>query len=51
MQKFLADAPIEPNALGNVMHICAHFLTQIGDLVDERDLRGQKCVGRILDEF
>ncbi len=36
---------------GDVVHVGADLLAEIGDLVDEGDLDGQEGVGRILDQL
>jgi hypothetical protein len=40
---------VEPDAAGNVLNIGVDRLAQIGDLVDERDLRREEGVGGIFD--
>ena len=51
MQEFAADAAVEADAAGHVLHIGADLLAQIGDLVDEGDLGREKGVGRVFDQF
>jgi len=47
MEELRADAPVEADAAGNVLHIGTCFFADIGHLVDEGDLRGEESVGRI----
>ena len=51
VQELGADAVVEADAARHVLHVGAGPFAQIGDLVDEGDLRGQKGVGGILDEL
>jgi hypothetical protein len=51
MEKLAADAAVEPDAAGDVLDIAAQRLAQIGDLVDEGDLGGEKGVGRVFDQL
>src|ERR1700730_10194130 len=51
MEKLAADAAVEPDAAGDVLDIAAQGLAQIGDLVDEGDLGGEKGVGRVFDQL
>ena len=51
VQKFRANAIVEPNAARDLLDIGADFLRQIGDLVDEGDLGGEESIGRIFDQF
>ena len=48
MEEFGADAVVQTDAARDLLHIGADRLAQVGDLVDEGDLHGQKGVGRIL---
>jgi UDP-glucose-4-epimerase GalE len=50
MQKLAADAAVEPDAAGDILDVGAQSLAQIGDLVDEGDLSGEKGVGRVFDQ-
>ena len=51
MQKFRADAVVEPHAARHVLHVGADRFAQIGDLVDEGDLGGEEGVGRVFDQL
>ena len=51
MEEFAADAAVEADALGDVLHIGADLLAQIGDLVDEGDLGREEGVGGVFDEL
>ena len=51
MQEFSADAVVEPDAAGDLLHVCADFFREIGDLVDEGDLGGEKRVSRVFDQL
>ena len=51
MQKFAANAIIQPHPLGNIMHICPDSLAQIGHLVDIGNLDRQKGIGGIFDQL
>ncbi len=51
MQKLAADAAVETDPLSDVLDVGADRLAQIGDLVDEGDLGGEKGVGRVFDQF
>ena len=51
MQEFRADAIVEADAAGDLLHIGADLLAEIGDLVDEGDLGREKGVRRIFGEF
>ncbi len=51
MQELIADAPIEPNALCDLAHVCARFFAKRGHFVDESDLCGEECVGGVFDHF
>jgi len=50
-QEVLADPLIEAHSAGDLKHVGAGLLADIGDLVDERDLRGQERVGGKLDHL
>src|SRR3546814_12777346 len=51
MQELAADAPVEADAAGDVVHVGADLLTEVGDLVDEVDRGGQEGVAGILGEL
>ena len=51
MEEFCADAIIEAHAARHLLHIGADAFAQIGDLVDEGDLGGEKRVGGVFDQF
>src|SRR5262249_10609839 len=51
MEELAADAAIEANAAGDVVHVRTDRLTDIGNLIDEGDLRRQKRIGRVFDQF
>ncbi|GJD94934.1 hypothetical protein OCOJLMKI_2141 [Methylobacterium iners] len=51
MQELRADAVVEPDAAGDLLHVGADLLAEVGDLVDEGDLGGQEGVGRVLGEL
>jgi hypothetical protein len=44
MKEFRADPVVEADAACDLLHVGAGALSQIGDLVDERDLGGQECI-------
>ncbi len=51
MQEFGADAVVEADAAGHLLHIGADGFAEVGHLVDEGDLHRQEGVGRILDQL
>src|ERR1051326_545949 len=51
MKKLRSDSPIHSNGPGHFMHIAPDLLTKIGNLVNERNLGGQKSVGGIFNQF
>ena len=51
MEELEPDARVVADAEGDLAHVGAHRLAQVGDLVDERHLRGEKRVRRVLDEL
>ena len=51
MQKLVADALVQPDAARHVLNVGPGLFAQIGDLVDEGDLRRQKRVGRVFGQF
>ena len=50
-QELRPDAVVEPHPLGDLEHVGAGLLADVGDLVDERDLGGQESVGGELDHL
>ena len=50
-RNFDADPVVEPDAARHFLHVGAESLAQVGDLVDEGDLRRQEGVRRILDQL
>ena len=51
MQELRADAVVEADAAGHVLHVGAHLLAQIRDLVDEGDLGGEEGVGGVFRQL
>ena len=51
MQELLADAAVQTHALGDLLHVGADALAQVGHLVDEGDLGREEGVGRVLDQL
>ena len=51
LQELRADAVVEAHARGDLDHVRAGLLADVGDLVDEGDLRGQERVGGELDHL
>ena len=51
MQELRADAVVEPDAARDLLHVGADFFGEIGDLVDEGDLGGEKRVGGVFDQL
>ena len=51
MQKLAADAVVEADAAGDLLHVGADLFGEIGDLVDEGDLGGEEGVGRVFDQL
>ena len=51
MEKLAADAAVEADALGDVLHVGADLLAQIGDLVDEGDLGREEAVGGVFRQL
>jgi hypothetical protein len=51
MEKLRANAVIEADAARDILHIGADALAEIGDFVDEGDLRRQKRIGRVFRQF
>ena len=47
MEKLAANAPIHTDRPGHIVNIATNAFTQVRDLVNERDLGGQKGVRRI----
>ena len=46
-----ADPGVQADTPGDGRHVDAELLAQVGHHVDERDLRGEKGVRRLLDQF
>ena len=51
MQELGADAVVEADAAGDLLHVGADALAQIRDLVDEGDLDRQEGVGGVFDQL
>ena len=51
LQELRPDAVVEAHAARDLDHVGAGLLAHVGDLVDERDLRGQERVGGELDHL
>jgi hypothetical protein len=51
VQKFGADAVVEPHAARHVLDVGSDFFRQVRHLVDETDLGRQKCIGGTFDQF
>jgi hypothetical protein len=51
VQKLRADPVVETDASGNLLHVRSDLFAQVGHLVDEGDLHGEKGVGGILDQL
>ena len=51
MQELAPDAVVEADAAGDLLHVGADLLAEVGDLVDEGDLGGQEGVGRVLGQL
>ena len=51
VEKVAADARVEANTLGHGGDVYIEFLAEVRHQVDEGDLRGEKGVGRLLDQF
>ena len=51
MQELRADAVVEADAARDLLHVGADLLAQIGDLVDEGDLGGEKRVGGVFGQL
>ena len=51
LQELGADAVVQAHPLGHLDHVRARLLADVGDLVDEGDLRGQEGVGGELDHL
>jgi hypothetical protein len=51
LQELRADAVVQAHPLGHLDDVRARLLADVGDLVDERDLRGQERVGGELDHL
>jgi hypothetical protein len=51
MQEFAADAAIETDAAGDIVHVGTHTLAHVGHFVNESDFHGEKGIGRVFDQF
>src|SRR5512139_243987 len=51
VKKFGSNPVVKPYPARDFLHVSANFLCKIGDLIDERDLRGEKRVGGVFDQF
>src|SRR3546814_2569562 len=51
VQELAADAPVEADAAGDVVHVGADLLAEIGDLVDNGDLGGEEGVAGVLGQL
>jgi hypothetical protein len=51
MQELVADALVHADALGDLLHVGADLLAEVGDLVDEGDLHGEEGVGGVFDQL
>ncbi len=51
MKELRADAVVEPHAARDVLHIGTDLLAQIGDFVDERDLRREEGIRGVFDQL
>ena len=51
VQKFAADAVVEPHAARHLLHVGADRFAQVGDLVDEGDLGGEEGIGGVFDQL
>ena len=51
VQELRADAVVEADAARDVLHVGADLLAEVGDLVDEGDLRREKGVGGVFDQL
>jgi hypothetical protein len=51
VQELAADAVVEAHAEGDILHVGTGSFAQIGDLVDEGDLGGEECIGRVFDQL
>ena len=51
VEKMVADARVGADAVANVLDVRTHFLGQQGQLVHERDARGEHGVGGVLGEL
>ncbi len=47
----MADAVVEPDAMGNIENVGAETLAQVRDFVDEGDLHRQEHVGGVFDHL
>src|SRR5215204_3068352 len=51
MEEFISDPAIHAHCPRHIMNVTTNLVAEVGDLVDERDFRGQKRVGGILRQF
>ncbi|CAO4144681.1 hypothetical protein LPLAFNJD_LOCUS1752 [Methylorubrum aminovorans] len=51
MQELRADAVVETDAAGDLLHVGTDLLAEIRDLVDEGDLGGEEGVGGVLGQL
>ena len=51
MEELTADAVVHTHSAGDIVNVAADGVAKIGDLVDESDLSGQKCVRGVLYEL
>ena len=51
IKEFSADAIIETHSAGYFLYIGADLFAEVRNFIDECDLRGKECVGRVLDEL
>src|SRR5438067_13071158 len=51
MKKLATDTPVHPHRARHIMHVAADPVAEIGDLVDERNLGGEKSVGSVLGQL
>ena len=50
-KKLAANPPIHADSAGDVVNVAADFFAQVGDFVDEGNLRRQKGIRRVLSQF
>ena len=49
MEKFLADATVKTNSVGDLLNIGSNLFAKIGNLVDKTYFGGEKSVSAILN--